>query len=101
MTNFEAQEKGLRRKIGLHAWSVGGGQVEIDVLAERYQVDAQTVRDCKHATQSLHKRMVEQHGPRYFTDWGLERKPEGVFLAFGIGPSMREMEAEAARKRRQ
>lgn len=97
MTELELMGNGMRRKIGLHAWNGG----EVENLAERYQVAAQTVRDCKHSTQSLHTRLSASHGPRYWANWDLEHKPEGAFVALGIGPTVEEAaRAEEARRRK-
>lgn len=72
--------------VGLEAWAGLDVTQTPEAIAARYHVDVSAVAECKKATESLHKQLVELFGTEfYFESMGFERG-----IAAAIWPDLSE-----------
>lgn len=82
---YGMNSRGFRLKVGLDALS--NRDETNEQVAARYAADgvgqADVVR-CRQEAKDLHGRMTQLHGPRYFANMGLARKPDSVLALLAM-----------------
>ena len=83
---YGMNSKGFRVKVGLDALS--NKDQSNEQVAARYASDgigADDVAKCRTEAAPVHEKMMRQHGPGYFCNLGLSRKPDRVIGLLALG----------------
>ena len=82
---YGMKSKGFRLRVGLDALS--NRDLSNGAIAARYAADgigAEDVAECRKEALPVHKRLTERHGPRYFGNLDIARKPDGVIALLAM-----------------